>query len=91
MVSIFIAPPSIDEMVQRINRRSSETNLENRVKNALDQLQYAKNYDYVVLNDKMEDACAEAVAIVHAERCKRDKGHRMRIVERMCQPKTGLK
>ena len=91
LVSIFVAPPSIDEMVQRINRRSSETNLENRVKNALDQMQYAEHYDYIILNDKMDDACAEALAIVRAERCKRDKGFRTRLVERMCQCKTGPK
>lgn len=83
LVSIFIAPPSLEEMVSRITRRSTESNLSNRIKNALEQMQYADQYDYVIVNDKMEDACAEAVAIVCAERCKRDKSERTRHIQQM--------
>lgn len=91
MVSIFVAPPSMEEMVARITRRSNELNIENRIKNALEQMQYVEHYDYVILNDRVEDACTEAVAIVQAERCRRDKGQRTRLVERMCQCRNGLK
>jgi guanylate kinase len=91
LVTIFVAPPSIEELVERINRRSSEANLENRVKNALEQMQYAEHYDYVVMNDNLDDACREALSIVQAERCKRDKGHRTRLLSRMIQNRTGLK
>lgn len=84
LVSIFIAPPSLGEMVERITRRSSESNLNNRINNAFEQMNYAEYYDYVIVNEKMDDACAEAVAIVRAERSKRDKSARTRQIQRMC-------
>lgn len=84
LVSIFVAPPSIEEMVERITRRSTEANLENRIRNAVEQMQYAEHYDYVIVNEKMDEACAEAVAIVCAERCKRDRTTRTRCIQRMC-------
>jgi len=83
LVSIFIAPPSLGEMVERITRRSNEANLSNRINNALEQMNYADHYDYIIVNDKMEDACSEAIAIVCAERVKRDKSARKRHIERM--------
>lgn len=85
MVSIFIAPPSIDELVSRINRRASESNLANRIKNAIEQLQYAEHYSYIILNENLEQACEDAVAIVRAERCKRDKAARVKQIDKMCQ------
>lgn len=84
LVSIFIAPPSLCEMVDRITRRSNESNLNSRVNNAFEQMNYAEHYDYVIVNEKMDDACAEAVAIVCAERSRRDKSSRTRQIQRMC-------
>ena len=88
MVSIFIAPPSINELVNRINRRASESNLANRIRNAIEQLQYAQHYTYIILNEDLEQACEDAVAIVRAERCKRDKAERVRQIDKMCEMKS---
>lgn len=77
LVSIFVAPPSLDEMVERIQRRSTEANLANRVSNAIEQLCYAQHYDYIIINRQMEEACAEAVAIAGAERARRDHSARV--------------
>jgi guanylate kinase len=84
LVSIFVAPPSLDEMVERIQRRSTEANLANRVNNAIEQLCYAQHYDYIIINGKMEEACAEAMAIVGAERARRDHGARIAALNALC-------
>jgi len=88
LVSIFIAPPSLDEMVERITKRSTEANLTNRINNAVEQMQYARDYDYIIVNVEMERACAEAVAIVCAERARRDRAQRMSVIEAMCRLRT---
>jgi guanylate kinase len=84
LVSIFVAPPSLDEMVERIQKRSTEANLANRVNNAIEQLCYAQHYDYIIINGEMEEACAEAVAIVGAERARRDHGVRIAALNALC-------
>jgi len=84
LVGIFIAPPSLEEMVARIQRRSTEANLSNRVNNAIEQLCYAQHYDYIIINGQMEDACAEAVAIIGAERARRDHGARVAALNALC-------
>jgi len=87
LVSIFIAPPSLDVIVERIMRRSREANLERRIGNAYEQLEQAANYDYIIINDSVEAACAEAIAIVRAERVKRDHARRADLVRAMCAEK----
>jgi len=64
--SIFILPPSIHELMNRIQKRGldSETVIEKRMKNALNELTKAKEYDYLVINDVFEDAVKELLQIV---------------------------
>lgn len=85
LVSIFIAPPSLAILKERINRRGSEVNLERRISNAVEQMQYADSYDYIIINDDIASASAEAVAIVRAERLRRDKLARAAQITRMCR------
>ena len=91
LVSIFIAPPSLEVIVERIMRRSREANLERRIGNAYEQLGQADNYDYIIINDAVEVACAEAIAIVRAERVKRDHTQRAALIREMCAEKCGPK
>ncbi|MBT9134646.1 MAG: Guanylate kinase [Firmicutes bacterium] len=85
LVSIFVAPPSLEEMVERIEKRSTEANLANRINNAIDQMRYAQHYDYIIINAQMDEACAEAVAIVGAERARRDHRQRMAALDALCR------
>ena len=64
--SIFILPPSIHELMNRIQKRGldSKTVIEKRMKNALNELTKAKEYDYLVINDVFEDAVKELLQIV---------------------------
>jgi len=71
VVSVFLLPPSLDELRQRIVRRSQVNNLDARLANAVEQLKHAVDYDYVITNDDL-DQCAEAVAtVVQVERWRR--------------------
>ncbi|NCO65914.1 MAG: guanylate kinase [Candidatus Aquicultor secundus] len=69
-VLIFIEPPSIAELVQRLKLRNTETTaeLQERLKNAETEMGLAGNYDYVVINDDVERAVDELVGIVKAEK-----------------------
>jgi len=69
-VSVFIYPPSIDALRQRLLRRSTDLPevVERRLQNAPGELKQYREYDYLVVNDDLEQAVARLVAIVDAER-----------------------
>lgn len=61
---IFISPPSMEVLRERLSNRGTETEetLERRTKNAAAEMEYglAKgNFDYIVINDDLEKACDE--------------------------------
>ncbi len=58
VVSIFIMPPSIEALEERLRGRGglSEEELRLRLKNAEEEIEAKKEYDYLVLNDVLEDA-----------------------------------
>ena len=64
--SMFILPPSIEELRKRIHKRGldSEDVIEKRMKNALKELVQAEEYDYLVINDVFEQAIEELLEIV---------------------------
>ena len=64
--SMFILPPSIEELRKRIQKRGldSEDVIEKRMKNALKELGEAEKYDYLVINDVFEQAIEELLEIV---------------------------
>ena len=55
-VSIFILPPSLEELEQRLFNRGSESaeSIKKRLKNALIELRSAEIFDYVVVNDEFD-------------------------------------
>jgi len=71
-VFIFILPPSLEELKNRIEGRGtdSEEVIRRRLKCAYDELNYAFQYDYVVLNDEVEIAVDKIKEIVSAEKNK---------------------
>jgi guanylate kinase len=68
-VTIFIAPPSFDELERRLRERATESSgeIEERLQLAREQVQEAGDFDYVVLNDDVDRAAAELDAIVTKE------------------------
>ncbi len=71
-VFIFIAPPSIETLRERLMNRGTETAevIAERVAQAERETECAKDYDYVIINDVLETAIADFKAIVRAEECK---------------------
>jgi len=69
VISIFIAPPSIEELEKRIRGRSTETDevVKQRLARAIQELDYKKQYKYVVINDKLEDAVEEIRNIIKSK------------------------
>ncbi len=72
VISIFLMPPSLDELKKRILSRSHVANLSARLDNAVEQLRHAKSYDYVVKNDDLDQCVARVADIVRVERLRRD-------------------
>lgn len=72
-VSIFIMPPSLEVLEDRLRNRGTDddTIIRERLANARAELSEAKNYDYVVVNDDITQARNEIVTIVKTERKKR--------------------
>lgn len=65
-LSIFIEPPSVDELKRRLNTRGTETleSLDIRLNKATYELTFKDHFDKVIINDNLEKACKEAVGIV---------------------------
>jgi guanylate kinase len=61
-LSIFIKPPSLFVLEQRLRNRRTETeeNIKMRIEKANRELNRAEFFDYVLMNDNLEKACAEA-------------------------------
>jgi guanylate kinase len=76
-IFIFIAPPKLDIEVlrERLLKRNTESreSMEIRLKNAEWELTTFSKYEYIVFNDKAEDAAKDLQAIIRAERCRTKK------------------
>ena len=75
IVSIFILPPSIEEMKIRLHRRAedSEKVIMRRLETAIEEIQYWTHYDYLVVNDDLGRAFADLRAIFRTERLRRSR------------------
>jgi len=72
---IFILPPSMEELKNRITNRGSETpeSLITRFTSAHKEISFVSKYDYAVVNDTVESACEKIQSIIIAERCRVDR------------------
>ena len=71
-VLIFIMPPSIKELKKRLLSRATDNKKDvlKRLKLAKMEMSLADQYDYIVVNDKLQDALAKVKAIIVSQRCK---------------------
>jgi guanylate kinase len=71
-VSVFIYPPSVEALRKRLLGRKTDTPevVERRLQNAPGELKQYREYDYLVVNDDLEQAVASLVSIVDAERAR---------------------
>lgn len=74
-VFIFLLPPSLTELKQRIVGRGTETQatIDHRLSVAVEEINLLHHYDYAVVNDQIELACERISSIITAEHCKRER------------------
>jgi guanylate kinase len=72
-ISVFVLPPTIEELKERLRRRASDDDatIERRYRNAQQEIAHYGLFDYVIVNDQLEDAKARLKAIVLAEQSRR--------------------
>ncbi len=65
-LSIFVMPPSVEELEKRLINRSTDSaeDIETRIKKANEELAYADQFDIIIINDKLEDAIEESEAAI---------------------------
>ena len=73
VVTVFILPPSMAELRQRLERRAEDApaTIEKRLHNARAEIQRWSEYDYVIVNDDLQNAFTALQSILTAERLKR--------------------
>ena len=74
-VFIFIAPPSWEALENRLTSRGTEPKeiIEERLLKARNELMVASSYDYIVINDEIENAVDKIIAIIRAEHARCDR------------------
>ena len=72
-VLVFVLPPSARVLLHRLTGRRSETReqLRVRLRNAADELEAVDGYEYVVVNDRIDDAVLRVAAVIDAEAARR--------------------
>ena len=72
LIKIFLLPPSIDELKKRLSKRNSDSikEINFRMSKALKEIKHFDEYDYVLVNDNLENTFQKIVKIIETERLK---------------------
>ncbi len=75
VVSVFILPPSAADLEKRLHTRAQDSDevIRGRMDRATHELSHWAEYDYIVINQDVDDAFAEVQSILKAERLKRER------------------
>jgi guanylate kinase len=73
LVTIFLLPPSMGELERRLKARGTDSDnvIADRMRRAADEISHWAEYEYVLVNDEMDECLARVRAIIAAERSKR--------------------
>jgi guanylate kinase len=71
-VAVFVLPPSFEDLEERLRGRRTENEeaIQRRLRRALEEARQFPDYDYLIINHRVEQSIAELAAIVSAERLK---------------------
>jgi guanylate kinase len=71
---VFILPPSFQELRKRLEDRGDENteSIKRRLRIAKDEVRHYDNFDYVIINDRLERAVQDLKAIIMSARCRLD-------------------
>ncbi len=89
LVSVFILPPSLQELERRLRARAQDSDevVRYRMQKAAQEISHWEEYDYVVVNDNLEEALSSVRAILHGERLKRERQPYLdNFIEILCKP-----
>lgn len=72
VTSVFITTPSLQVLEDRLNSRNTDNKdvIENRIKNAKAEVEYFRDYDYLIINDNLDEASKKLVSIANITRVK---------------------
>lgn len=75
LVSVFILPPSMNELEDRLKKRASDSEdvIKSRMSKAYIEITNAHKYDYVIVNSDISDSLKQISSIIAAERLKRER------------------
>ena len=75
LVSVFILPPSTEELERRLHSRAQDSDevVRGRMAKAADEMSHWAEYDYIIINHDLERSVSEVQAILTAERLKRER------------------
>lgn len=75
MISIFILPPSVEELERRLHKRGQDAPevIARRLANAREEISHVSEFDYVIINDNFNDALLDLQAVIRAHRLKSEK------------------
>jgi guanylate kinase len=75
VVSVFILPPSATDLERRLHTRAQDTDnvIRQRMDRATHELSHWAEYDYIVINQNIDESFAEVQSILKAERLKRER------------------
>lgn len=94
-VFVYIVPPSLEILSQRIHERGTDTEevIQQRLAQITNELSMTHQYDYIVVNDVLEDAVHKTCAIIEAEKCKlsRNEGQIQTIFKQYINKEVPLK
>jgi guanylate kinase len=74
-VSIFILPPSVSALKERLHKRGQDAPevIARRVANAREEIAHVSEFDYVIINDRFDEALRDLQAVIRARRLKTEK------------------
>jgi len=74
-LTIFIMPPSYAALIERMGGRGDKEDaaFRLRLRNSLDEVAQYRRFDYVIINDLLDEAVAELESIIRAARCRGDR------------------
>ena len=79
VISIFILPPSIKELHERLMKRAQDSSdiVKNRMKKSIDEIMHWKEYDYVIVNRDFDKTLNEVKSIIVSEKLRRFRNNKL--------------
>ncbi len=93
IVSIFILPPSLQELHKRLRLRNQDPAaiIEKRMREAVSEISHWPEYNYVLINEDLEKTVTQLAAIIHGEKLKRRRQFGLeKFIKNLVNPPEGL-